>query len=103
MPKKTSMLSLSSRLYHVIMKLKCKARRYLLFSCNSESHMTNYFSFKLNTDVEKNPGPTQSNTDSHETIIKPVMQSDSSIMQLVSPVILMRSRLYELGLQAKDV
>ena len=38
-PKKTSLLSLSSRLYHVIMKLKCKARRYLsLFSCNSESH-----------------------------------------------------------------
>ena len=32
--------------------------------------MTNYFSFKLSTDVEKNPGPTQSNTDSHETIIK---------------------------------
>ena len=31
------------------------------------------------------------------------MQSDSSIMQLVSPVILMHSRLYELGLQAKDV
>ncbi|CAH3044689.1 unnamed protein product, partial [Pocillopora meandrina] len=59
------------------MKLKCKARRYLsLFSCNSESHMTNYFfSFKLSTDVEKNPRPTQSNTDSHETIIKPVMQS----------------------------
>ena len=103
-PKKTSLLSLSSRLYHVIMKLKCKARRYLsLFSCNSESHMTNYLSFKLSTDVEKNPGPTQRNTDSHETIIKPVMQSDSSIMQLVSPVILMRSRLYELGLQAKDV
>ena len=45
-PKKTSLLSLSSRLYHVIMKLKCKARRYLsLFSCNSKSHMTNYFSF----------------------------------------------------------
>ena len=44
-PKKTSLLSLSSRLYHVIMKLKCKARRYLsLFSCKSESHMTNYFS-----------------------------------------------------------
>ena len=26
-PKKTSLLSLSSRLYHVIMKLKCKARQ----------------------------------------------------------------------------
>ena len=103
-PKKTSLFSLSSRLYHVIMKLTCKALRYLsLFSCNSESHMTNYLSFKLSTDVEKNTGPTQSNTDSHETIIKPVMQSDISIMQFVSPVILMRSRLYELDLQAKDV
>ena len=28
-PKKTSLLSLSSWFYHVIMKLKCKARRYL--------------------------------------------------------------------------
>ena len=35
--------------------------------------------------------------------IKPVMQSDSSIMQLVSPMILMHFRLYELGLQAIDV
>ena len=93
------------------MKLKCKARRYLsLFSCNSESHMTNYLNFKLSTDVEKNPGPTQNNhpstqnnTDSRETIIKPVMQSDSSIMQLVSPMILMHSRLYELGLQQKPI
>ena len=42
MPKKTSLLSLSSRLYHVVMKLKCKARRYLsLFSCNSERHGKN--------------------------------------------------------------
>ncbi|KAK2553476.1 hypothetical protein P5673_025236 [Acropora cervicornis] len=55
------------------MKLKRKARRYLsLFSCysNSKSHMTNYFNFKLSTDVEKNPGPTQNNTHSYETIIK---------------------------------
>ena len=57
-PKKTSLLALSSRLYHVIMKLKCRARQYFsLFSCYSESHW-----------------PTQSNTDSHETLIKPVMQ-----------------------------
>ena len=75
----------------------------MVFFCNSESHMTNYLNFKLSTDVEKNPGPTQNNTDSHETIIKPVMQSDSSIMQLVSPMILVDSRLYELGLQAIDV
>ena len=77
------------------MKIKCKARRYLsLFSCNSKSYVTNYLNFKLSTDVEKNPGPTQNNTESHETIIKLVMQSDSSIMQLVSPMILVHSRLY---------
>ena len=58
--------------------------------------MTSYVNFKPSTDVKKNPGPIQNNTDSHETMIKPVMQSDSSIMQLVSPMILMRSRLYEL-------
>ena len=45
----------------------------------------------------------KNNTDSHETIIKPVMKSESSIMQLVSHIILMHSRLYELGLQARDV
>ena len=73
-PKKTYLLSFSSRIYHMIMRLKCNARQYLsLFSCNSESHMTNYLNFKLSTDVEKIPGPTQNNTDSHETIMKPVM------------------------------
>ena len=56
--------------------------------------MTNYLNFKLSTDVEKNPGPDLLNTDSHETIIKAVyMQSDSSVMQLVSPMIVMHSRL----------
>ena len=34
-PKKAYLLSFFSRHYHKIMKLKCKARRYLsLFSCN---------------------------------------------------------------------
>ena len=65
--------------------------------------MTNYLNFKLSTDVEKNLRPTQNNTDLHETIINPVMKSDSPIMQLVSPMILMHSRLYVLGLQAIDV
>ena len=103
-PKKTYLLSFSSQLYHVIMKIKCKARRYLsLFYCNNKSYVTDYLNFKLSTDVEKNPGPTQNNTESHETIIKLVMQSDSSVMQLVSPMILMHSRLYELALQAIDV
>lgn len=65
--------------------------------------MTNYLNFKLSTHVKKNPGPTQNNTDSHETIIKPVMPSNSSIMQFVSSMILMHSRFYELGLQTIDV
>ena len=70
-PKKAYLLSFyTSRQYHRIMKLKCKARRYLsLFSCNCVSHMTNYVNFKLSKDVEKNPGPTQYNTDHHEVII----------------------------------
>ena len=63
--------------------------------------MTNHLNFKLGTDVEKNPGATQNNTDSHETIIKPVMQSNSSIMQLVSPMILMHSGLHELVCRQK--
>jgi len=62
--------------------------------------MTNYLNFKLSTYVEKNPEPPQNITDSRETIIKPVMQRDSSIIQLVSPMILVHSRLDELGLQA---
>ena len=41
-PKKAYLLSFFSRHYHKIMKLKCKARRYL-----------SLFSFL----VEKNPGP----------------------------------------------
>ena len=89
------------------MKLKCKARRNLsLFSCNFVSHMTNYVNFKLSKDVEKNPGPTQYDTDHHEVIIRPFLQNQSSTMQLTSPISsenLMRSRLGELGLQSIDV
>ena len=67
--KKAYLLSLFSRHYHKIMKLKRRARRYLsLFSCNCVSHMINYVNFKLSKDVEKNPGPTQYNTDHHEVI-----------------------------------
>ena len=89
------------------MKLKCKVRRCLsLFSCNCVSRMTNYVNFKLSKDVEKNPGPTQHNTDHREVIIRPIMQNHSSTMQLTSPISsenLMKSRLGELGLQSKDV
>ena len=106
-PKKAYLLSFFRRHYHRIMKLKCKAHRYLsLFSCNCVSHMTNSVNFKLSKDVEKNPGPTQYNTDHHEVIIRPFMQNHSSTMQLTSPISsenLMQSRLGELGLQSIDV
>ena len=107
-PKKAYLLSFFSRHdYHKIMKLKCKARLYLsLFFCNCVSHMTNYVNFKLSEDVEKNPGPTQYNTDHHEVIVRPFMQNHSSTMQLTSPISsenLMQSRLGELGLQSIDV
>ena len=89
------------------MKLKCKARRYLsLFSCNYVGHMINYVNFKLSEDVEKNPGPTQYNTDHHEVIIRPFMQNHCSTMQLTSPISsenLMQSRLGELGWISIDV
>jgi len=69
--------------------------------------MTNYVNFKLSKDVEKNPGPTQYNTDHHEVIIRPfIMQNHSSTMQLTSPISyenLMQSRLGEHGLQSIDV
>ena len=68
--------------------------------------MTNYVNFKLSKDVEKNPGPTQYNTDHHEVIIRPFMQIYSSTMQLTSSISsenLMQSRLGELGLQSIDV
>ena len=62
--------------------------------------------FKLSKDVEKNPGPTQYNTDHHEVIIRPFMQNHSSTMRLISPISfenLMQSRLGERGLKSKDV
>ena len=107
-PKKAYLLSFyTSRQYHRIMKLKCKARRYLsLFSCNCVRHMTNYVNFKLSKDVEKNKGPTQYNTDHRQVIIRPFMQNHSSTMRLISPISsenLMQSRLGELGLQSIDV
>ena len=68
--------------------------------------MTNYVNFKLSKDVEKNPGPTQYNTDHHEVIIRPFMQNHSSTMQLISPISfesLMQSKLGELCWQSIDV
>ena len=43
--------------------------------------MTNHLNFKLRTAIEKNPEPSQNNTDSHEAITKPFMQNDTSKMQ----------------------
>ena len=68
--------------------------------------MTNYVNFKLSKDVEKNPGPSQYNTDHHEVIIRPFMQNHSSTMRLISPISsenLMHSRLGQPGLQSIDV
>ena len=94
-PKKAYLLSFFSRHYHKIMKLKCKARQYLSFSCNCVSRMTNYMNFKLSKD------------DHHEVIIiRPLMQNHSSTRQLTSLMSsenLMQSRLGEHGLQSIDV
>ena len=49
------------------MTLKCKARRSLPPFFVIVKVTTNHLNFKLNTSVEKNPGPTQNNTDFHET------------------------------------
>ena len=69
--------------------------------------MINYVNFKLCKDVEKNPGPTQYNTDHHEVIIiRLFMQNHSSTMQLTSPISsenLMQSISGELDLQSIDV
>ena len=51
-PKKAYLLSFFSRHYHKTMKLKCKARQYLSFSCNCASRMTNDMNFKLSQDVD---------------------------------------------------
>ena len=65
--------------------------------------MANYMNFKPSKYVEKNPGPTQYNTEHHEVIIRPFMQNHSSTMQLTSPISsenLMQSGLGEHGLQS---
>ena len=70
------------------------------------SPVINYVNFKLSKLAEKNPGPTQYNTDHHEVIIRPFMQNHCSTMQLTSPMSsenLMQSRLGELGLQSVGV
>ena len=102
----------SSKLHRYVNKVR--KLYHARYKCNNKrdpkqfsvSHMTNYVNFKLSKDVEKNPGPTQYNTDHQEVIIRPFMQNHSSTMQLTSPISsenLMQSRLGELGLQSIDV
>ena len=79
---------------------------HVTLHAKADAQKVNYVNFKLSKDVEKNPGPTQYNTDHHEVIIRPFMQNHSSTMQLTSPISsenLMQSRLGELGLQSIDV
>ena len=110
-PKKAYLLSFFSRYYHKILKLKCKARRYLsLFSYNCVSHMTNYVNFKFQTKMLRRIQDLLNTTliimTHHELIIRPFMQNHSSTMQLTSPISsenLMQSGLGELGLQSIDV
>ena len=108
-PKKAYLLStFFSRHYHKVMKLKCKARRYLLLlSCNYVTHITNYMNFKLSKDVEKNPGPSQYNTDHHEVIIR-LLYAKSQLNNAVDLSYFLwefnvQSRLGEPGLQSIDV
>ena len=83
-PKKVYLLSFLSRHYYKKMELKCKARRYLpLFSYKCVSHTTNYVNFKLSKDVEKNPGPTQYNTDHHEVIIQETFYAKSQLKNAI--------------------
>ena len=64
--EKKYFLHCSVRVYQRIIKLECRASRYLsLFSCNrpmclnkSQTHVSNYCKFQLSPDIEKNLSPT---------------------------------------------
>ena len=61
--EKKYLLNCSVRVYQRIIKLECRASRYLsMFSCNrtmclnkSQTHVSNYCKFQLSSDIEKNP------------------------------------------------
>ena len=63
--KKKYLLKCSVRIYQRIIKLKCRASRYLsMFSCNrpmclykNRTYVSNYCKFQLSADIEKNAGP----------------------------------------------
>ena len=115
-PKKSYLLSFSSLFNHtyVIMKLKCNctARRYLsLFSCNSESRMTNYLNNPLRRRDSARSVSSRISLRWPIHIINPVDQTKLIILQYShrrSTTVSLEtypfpSRLYELRLQAIDV
>ena len=82
--KKHILLKCSRSFYPGMMKLKYRATKYLsLFSCNrpmclykNQTHLANYYQFKLSSDIEKNPGPMGLDIDHSKTIRAPCSQSN---------------------------
>ena len=65
-----------------VIKLKLRANRYLsLFSCNGQNHISNFFDYKLSTDIEKNPGPNPMYIDPNKTIIAPYSQGNELVFR----------------------
>ena len=77
--EKKYLLHCSVRVYQRIIKLECRASRYLsLFSCNrpmclnkSQTHVSNYCKFQLSPDIEKNLSPTPMYIDPSKAITVP--------------------------------
>ena len=80
--EKKYLLHCSVRVYQRIIKLECRASRYLsLFSCNrpmclnkSQTHVSNYCKFQLSPDFEKNLSPTPMYIDPSKAITAPYSQ-----------------------------
>ena len=87
--EKKYLLHCSVRVYQRIIKLECRASRYLsMFSCNrtmclnkSQTHVSYYCKFQLSSDIEKIPGPTPMYTDPSKTITAPYSQSNELVLE----------------------
>ena len=81
--EKKYLLNCSVRVDRRIIKLKCRASRYLsMFSCNrpiSQTHVSNYGVFQLRSDIEKNPVPTPMYIDPSKTITAPYSQANELV------------------------
>ena len=107
--EKKYLLNCSVRVYQRIIKLKCRASRYLsLFSCNrpmclnkSQTHVSNYCKFQLSSDIEKNPGPTPMYIDPSKTITAPYSQANELVFRQNSRVT-MSFILFDLQLTNKE-